>query len=344
MIMKILFVASNPDAAVSLDLEREITHLQQRLSLILPSHAPLELRFLPHLEVDQLLDELRERPPDVLHLSAHGAPDGTQLSDSGQDLWVTDQQVVKLLKALPQRPRLVCLNACNSALVASALTDEAVDYAVGTTIPLPNRSAIRSVSTLYEWLARGHTLRAAFDAAGAVLDALERQPNTLSLYNRKGANPAYTRLRAVPMIVAGFRRSSSGARKGKLRTERTQLGNYSLEVGLVDCPADTVQVVFFVDDPSFVGNDETRLAEDLCTVARKQPLSPEFWLDDQWDAAADYHMFATVVRADGTAFTLRSSPSEALTAGLDRDVDPELSAPERKRVARVAGELRGSPP
>lgn len=339
--MKILFVASNPNQQPTLLLEREITLIQQKLSSISSTLAQLDFRPFPHIEPNDLLDELRHRPPDILHLSVHAGISGVAMQTSGQQLWISAAKLAKLLHALPIRPRLVYLNACNSAEIASHLTNEGiVDFAIGAQVPIQNGPAIKTAATFYDWLARGHSVQAAYDAACALLDIFQNKESALLLNCRAGAEPECTQLQAIPMIVARLPRIKSGPNKGKLRLERKADGYYNIEFGILNCPPDTTQVVFFVDDWSLV-KDENSLEEDLCEVKREEAKEAEFWFDSQWDVAKDYHVFATGVRPRGETFTIRSSPSEALNMAVQKNVLGRLNEEERTKLAAIAAEFRG---
>lgn len=341
--MKILYVASNPDQQNTLLLEREITLIQQKLSSISSSLAPLEFIPFPHIEPNDLLDELRHRPPDILHLSAHAGINGVVMESSGQQLWISAAKLTKLLRALPVRPRLVYLNACNSAEIASHLTNEGVvDFAIGAQVPIQNGPAIKTAAIFYDWLARGHSVQAAYDAASALLDIFQDQENALVLKCHTGAKPECTQLQAIPMIVARVPRIQAGTNKGKLRLDRKADGFYNIEFGILNCPPDTTQVVFFVDDWSFI-QDENSLEEDLCEVKREEAKEAELWFDSQWDANKDYHVYATGVRARGETFTISSSPSEALKTGIQKNVLGCLNEQERKKVIEIVNELRKIP-
>lgn len=341
--MKILFVASNPAEKQTLLLEQEVTQIQRRLLSILPTLATLEFRSLPHIEPEHLFDELRDHPPDILHLSAHGANDGIDWTTEGKPLWIPSDKLEKLLRALPVKPRLVYLNSCDSKLTASVLANSTIDFAVGAEISLMNRNAIKSAVTFYDWLARGHSVQGAYDAAKAILDVLEGKSDTIDLWNRDGTSPERTQLRALPIIVARLPRLKAGPNKDQMQLKRSKEGYYIIEFGLLNCPADTVQVVFFTNEASFIDDsDESTLEEDLCAVEREQPWPRELWISEQWDAAADYRVFATGVRASGESFTISSSPSEALTAGIEKNVCGQLSKQVRHRLVEIAAELRGS--
>ncbi len=342
--MKILFVASNPDRELTLDLERQISQIQQRLALIFPALAPIEFRSLPDAVPDQLLEELQSHPPDVLHLSAQMAKDPAVVNEGGERLWISDDGLESLLRALPVRPRLVYVNACRSAETASVLTkNAAVEFAIGASIPLLNRHAIMCVAALYDWMARGHSIQAAFEAGRAVLDVLAGQPDTLSLYGRPGADPHRAHIRALPRIIARVPRWQTGPHTGQLQLERKSDGYYHLEYGLLNCPSDTMQAVFFVSDSSFLPDDEddTPVETALCTLVRAHPWPRAVWLEGQWESSADYYVYATAIRANGEAFTIRSTPSEALSVGVEKEVHGQLKPPERERFAKIVDELRG---
>jgi hypothetical protein len=91
-------------------------------------------------------------------------------------------------------------------------------------------------------------------------------------------------------------------------------GVYSVVLGVVGCPANTTQIIFFTDDESFIGKKQDNLPNDLCDVVRGAPVRGVVWLDsaEPWRVIGDFRMFAVGVTGDGQTFSVASTLCEAI--------------------------------
>lgn len=299
--MKVMYVASNPADASTLNLEREITELQQRFSE--SSAEPVQLHFSPGIKVEDLPGQLMRRTPDILHLSAHGKR--KHLSLANEERRTTIITAPMLLAFLPQDhlPTLIYLNACDSDSLAEELA-ETVPLAIGTTAPISNRAARASAVVFYERILAGNSVEHSFTAGQQVLEALEGSRASARLFCKSGIDPSKVILNPVPRIIAKFEDGS---------TKPDKNGWVWVQLGMKDCPPTTTQVVFFTDDESFI-YDDTELADCLTSVLRGPFFGRKTWMveGNAWPTDTDFRLYAVGVTGDQNRFTATTMLTEAL--------------------------------
>lgn len=117
----ILFVAANPDGTLQLRLAEECAEIRREIRLTL--HRD-DLRFEARdaVGIIDLVRNLDELAPTVLHISGHGDRDGLLLQDEhGQPQRVSPRALAMIIEAATRAPRAVVLNVCHSAAYAEAL-------------------------------------------------------------------------------------------------------------------------------------------------------------------------------------------------------------------------------
>lgn len=317
-------------------IEKEITELQRHFLAV--DGEAVSLFAYPQLPVEDLPLEINRLKPDVLHISAHGDTNELELANAdGMLVKLTGEMLVAFLN-FPKAPRLVYLNSCNSEQLAAHLV-EVVDFAIGTTQPISNRTARASALLFYDRLLTGATIENAYLAGRASIKALQDASSTLHV--RKGANEKTERLHLIPQLVAKFEDDEF---------EPSKHGAYFVEIGLFGCPANTSQVVFFTDDESFISDDdeddeeddeevgeEVRLACDLCRVVRGGPIRSTVWCYESGEYWGDFRGFATAVDGAGHSFSVSSTLCEALEAYFRvfaEDVEP-MPEGAREAIARL---------
>ena len=323
--MKVLYIGSRADEAASLDLEREVTDLQRRFGDALGE--PVSFSFLPRVLAEELAVTLARHRPDILHISAHGSANELALTnEAGAEVLLT-ATALRAYLPFDKPPRLVYLNACNSQEIAKALA-EVVPMAIGITEPITNRAARTGAAAFYASVLDGASVSHAFDVARHTIGTMQSGETTAVLHVRTGIQPEMEFLHRVPRIVADF---VDG-------TPRLDKGRYLIRSGIVGCAANTVQVVIFTDDSSFLddydaedSNDE--LASRLCFVVRRTPVKGVLWTGecDNWWVSGDFRLFATGVAGDGTVFTVPATlVSDAIEhryrLAPDGDVPADIAA------------------
>lgn len=341
--MKVMYVAANRNGADDLMIETEITELQ---SQFLSARGEFVAFFVfPQLNVEDLALKLREHKPDVLHITAHGDAEHLALTNADAARVELDGRRLRSLFDPSYPPRLVYINACDSHQIAAAivaaeraLPGVAVPMAIGTTAPITNRAARAAAATFYQGLLSGNSVATAYDGCRAVIETI--QADAVSAVLRHGqVKPHNEILYQPPRIVARF---AGNGHKG-------HSGFYDLEFGVIGCPSDTTQIVFFTDDESFLhseeyDNDEVEygpeiaMAGFMCRVVRSSPVNGVLWSESEQRVYGDYRVVAAGVTSSGRVFSLASMACEAVECGLDNRESRggrAKSAGERRTLARL---------
>ncbi|MDP9120260.1 MAG: CHAT domain-containing protein [Acidobacteriota bacterium] len=172
--LRLLIVASNPGLSAPLGLARERRLIEQTLM----RDPEVEITVLEHCDRESLVDAIGGAPFDVLHFMGHAGFDeatgtGTLLLDGpdGRVEPLPGDLLAHLLKG--SLPRLVVLNACNSARacsgrgsdffsgLATAVVMGGVPAVVAMRAPVSDLVAVRFSQVLYRQLARGEAVEAA---------------------------------------------------------------------------------------------------------------------------------------------------------------------------------------
>lgn len=158
----VLLVSADPVDEVRLQVSREFKAIITKLK-----HGRYGDRFTlvqaPASSLDDLQTALLDNEPHVLHLCCHGLPDGSlKLSSAtGETEVVSKRQLRDLLNAVPDRLRLVVVNACFSQELARDIPPT-IDAAIGLDNAVKDTDAIAFAVAFYEGLAYGRTLETAY--------------------------------------------------------------------------------------------------------------------------------------------------------------------------------------
>ncbi|WP_246788615.1 CHAT domain-containing protein [Bradyrhizobium sp. CCBAU 53421] len=313
-----LFVASNPSDGVTLNLEREVTELQRRFAEA--PGDPVSFTFLPGLRAEDLPAELAKHRPDVLHISAHGSAEQLSLSNEAGKKVALSAEALDAFLPPSYPPRLIYLNACDSEVIARQLT-RSVSMAIGTTAPITNRAARAGAVAFYERILSGSSVGQAFQVVKHMIEMLQDQQSSSEIHARAGVDPNKEVLHRVPRLIADFRGGDPSSTSGE----------FPISFGMVGCPANTVQIIFFTDEQRFVGEKEN-LESDLCIVARGTPVRSVMWADESksWSVIGDFRVFAVGVTGDGHTFSVASSLGDAIETryllGPDKCVPADIAA------------------
>lgn len=163
--MKILFIASNPATTNQLMLDEEIRRIQQEIS---QSKYRSEINFRSSLAVrpNDLIRELNEQRPDILHISSHGSNDGALIltAEDGGSAPISGEIITELFSTLEKAPQLVLFNACFSITQADGFC-KYVDIAVGMPDVVGDKDAIEFSSVFYSSLCSGLNFHDSFRQA-----------------------------------------------------------------------------------------------------------------------------------------------------------------------------------
>ncbi len=183
---RILFLASNPTTEV-LALQEEVREIETKIRAA--RHRDT-LRLISKWAVrpDDLLQELDQHRPHVVHFSGHGVPgEGIILQDAkGRPKPVSTRALAALFTTLKDNIRLVFLNACHSKPQARAII-QVVDCAVAMREEVSDEASIIFASSFYRAIGFGRSVQDAFDQGNTAL-MLEDYPEeeTAELLERDG--------------------------------------------------------------------------------------------------------------------------------------------------------------
>ncbi len=297
--MKIVYIGSNPADAVTLNLEKEITALQRQA--MEASATAVTISYYPGLPFENLPKILHREKPDILHMAVHGEEEHLLLAnEAGLPVHVTADMLGKFMsESCP--PRLVYLNACKSDVIAKELL-AIVPMAIGSDAPITNRAARAAAVSFYERIIDGASVGRAFDVSKMIMKGSANNQAAIILHRRPEIDPFNEFPHPIPRILAEFE---------KINAKPTADGDYSIRFGLVGCPSDTRQVVFFTEDASFAIDDET-YEEDLCDVERSRPVRGVMWSDNYWPIEGDARFYAVGVDGSEKHYSLTTMLSDAL--------------------------------
>lgn len=296
--MKVLYIASNPDEESSLALRREITEFQRRA--VASSGDSAEFIFLPSLPFEDLPTEISRHKPDILHISAHGEQTWLAMTQGAKTVHLTAEILNAFLDVNPP-PKLAYLNACGSDAIAAELTRK-IPLAIGTTAAITNRAARSAAVNFYIGLLEGKSVARAFEVGRMIMRGIGDAAVDSRLFNQDGINPNMMILHQPSRLVASFLDD---------KFEPNRDGHFRILLGVTGCPRNTVQVVFFTDDETFITTSK-RLEADLCSVIRTVPDNGTIWLDSPRDIYGDCRWFACGISAAGDHFSITSTLWKAL--------------------------------
>lgn len=194
----ILFVAANPDGTLRLRLAEECAAIRREIKLTL--HRD-DLRFEARdaVGIIDLIRNLDELTPIVLHISGHGDRDGLLLQDEyGQPQRVSPRALAMIIDAAARTPRVVILNVCHSAEHAEALRPK-VDCVVCIDGAIQDVAARMLATRLYGAIGNGRSVGNALESGIAVLAAHELPDELLPrCMTRDGVD-------AFQLVLAGSR-------------------------------------------------------------------------------------------------------------------------------------------
>jgi hypothetical protein len=170
--LRILFLASNPQTTLPLDLAEEMRSLENELRAV-KFRDKIVLVIGQAVRPDDLVRLLRRDRPTIVHFSGHGSDEVITLRTEIGDLTVPGSVLARVFRG--RDIRLVVLNSCFSDAQAIALKD-VVGAVIGTTAAVDDEAARRFTAAFYRTLGDGHSIKEAFhdgEDAVAVENSLE---------------------------------------------------------------------------------------------------------------------------------------------------------------------------
>jgi hypothetical protein len=244
---KALYLGANPPGTVGLGLDEEVRAIKQELRGA--RYRCFDLIACWTSEANDLVRELRETSPAIVHLSGHAckaggrgaaavaayrdarvaAGTGDGLEDGGGLVLhardgsvhvVSYMLVKKIFELAGSSVKLVVLTACDTEPLASLLLEH-VDCAIGIDGPIGDRAALEFSRGLYAALGDGAALEQAFQAGClAILCAGLPDAGRPRLVVRDGIDPSRVVLAAVPRRRNPRSRRSSGVSPARSARDR----------------------------------------------------------------------------------------------------------------------------
>ena len=190
--VRVLMLAANPQSTARLAIDEEARQITERLRLSRDRDA-FDLVTCWAVRPMDLLQQLNEHSPHIVHFSGHGERNGEILLSAGDGTGrrVSAEALAGLFQAV-DGIRVVVLNACYSAAAVQAIGPH-VDYLIGMDTPVTDRAATIFAASFYSALGFGRPVPQAFDQAVAMLAvhgaAGRARPELVA---RPGADPYLT--------------------------------------------------------------------------------------------------------------------------------------------------------
>lgn len=187
-VLRILFLAANPNNSARLALGQEERDINERIQLA-PHRDRIRVQARWAVRPRDLQAAILAFDPHIVHFSGHGAGQpGIWLHGVGESIQpVGGRALSKLFASRRGTVRAVVLNACYSTAQAEEIAVE-VDYVIGMQDSIGDAAAITFAAAFYQGLAFGRTVRESFELGvnGIELEGLCEGSEVPILLVRKG--------------------------------------------------------------------------------------------------------------------------------------------------------------
>lgn len=160
----VLFLASSPDDQPTLRLDKETREIEKRVR---SSEYRDSIYFRPHMarQLPDLLDDINEVRPTILHFSGHGSDSALAFEDADGNTQMLDNALLgRLLEAAAGGVRLIVFNCCDSAAQAEVAVEH-VELAIGMDTAIDDEDAKVFAGQFYNSLGFGLSVAEAFRQA-----------------------------------------------------------------------------------------------------------------------------------------------------------------------------------
>ncbi len=168
--VKIVFLGASPLDQDQLDIERELESVEDSIR---SSCFSDQIELVPCLAAAplNLLANLIDEKPEILHFSGHGSKSGhLAFQDrAGNSRAASPATLKRLFTALKGHVRIVFLNACYSQKQAEAIS-ESIDFTIGMNDTIGDEAAITFAQMFYKSIASGDSVKDAYHAGLLSLD------------------------------------------------------------------------------------------------------------------------------------------------------------------------------
>src|ERR1051326_2072302 len=172
--IKVLFLSANPVSTGLLRIDEEAREIRESIARS-EYRDSFELILQGVVGPTDLQETLLRYQPQIVHFSGFGSKEqGIILEDSfGHSKLLGEGALTELFKILKDSIRIVVLNACYSQPQAEELT-EIIDYTIGISNVIEDKSAILFSASFYQALAHGRSVKEAFELAQINLELLDK--------------------------------------------------------------------------------------------------------------------------------------------------------------------------
>lgn len=169
-VIKILFLAANPQDTQPLRLDAEVRAIDQALQRA-EFRNRFELRQHWAVQVADIQHHLLRHKPDIVHFSGHGSRTSEIILEdiSGNSRPVSSRALSQLFSVLKDNIKCVVLNACYSEQQAQAIA-QSIDCVIGMSKAIDDEAAIGFAASFYQALGFGRDVKTAYDLGCVQID------------------------------------------------------------------------------------------------------------------------------------------------------------------------------
>ena len=176
--IKILFLAANPEDTTQLRLDKESRLIDQELQKgKFSSGFQIEKHFAVRFDDLSLL--LLKHMPNIVHFSGHAdLADGIILLDElGNSRTIGIASLRQLFSVLKDNIKCVVLNACYTEQQAKVIAEQ-IDCVVGIPSTINDECAMRFATAFYRGLVFGRSVKTAFELGLTEMESIAQVPDT----------------------------------------------------------------------------------------------------------------------------------------------------------------------
>ncbi|HEU5062428.1 MAG TPA: CHAT domain-containing protein [Solirubrobacterales bacterium] len=184
----VLFLASSPEDQETLRLDKETREIEKRVRAS-DHRDSIYFRARMARQLQDLLDDLNEVHPAVLHFSGHGGDSGLAFEDASGNTQPLDNALLgRLLEAAAGDVRLILFNSCDSAAQAEVAVRH-VDLAIGMDTAIDDEDAKVFAGQFYNALGFGLSVAEAFRQAKVQVELAGGDGGVPRLFCADGVDP-----------------------------------------------------------------------------------------------------------------------------------------------------------
>jgi CHAT domain len=196
----VLYLTANPDEQSSLRVDAEVRQVQEavRGSKLRDN---IELLYRPAADLNSIIDGLNDHEPGIVHFSGHGYSGGLAVDHAKvarpKGKILTFDILGKAFAAVDVPPRVVVLNACESAGAKKALLPS-ISAMIVMRDSVSDVAATAFATRFYAAIAAGQSLKSAFKQGTPSNMPLSMRPTFRSWLRLRASTPlTFTSLRRV---------------------------------------------------------------------------------------------------------------------------------------------------